>query len=207
MNLVLLLPEDLVAPDRACLRGRRLAHVREVHRAKVGDDLAVGLLDAHMGKGRVLRLDDEALELALTLEQAPPPKLHLTLVIALPRPKVLSRTLAAATSLGVARIVLVNAWRVEKAYWHSDRLAPETKTKLDEAVERARKALRGEDLAEIKAASDDLSRIYSEAGASLYAQAGATEGAAAPASEPTADTTAKAEDVVEADYEIVDEKK
>ncbi|HCZ34266.1 MAG TPA: 16S rRNA (uracil(1498)-N(3))-methyltransferase, partial [Holophagaceae bacterium] len=28
MNLVLLLPEDLVAPDRAVLTGRRLAHVR-----------------------------------------------------------------------------------------------------------------------------------------------------------------------------------
>ena len=44
MNLVLLLPEDLVAPDRARLMGRRLAHVREVHRAAVGKDLAVGLL-------------------------------------------------------------------------------------------------------------------------------------------------------------------
>jgi molecular chaperone DnaK len=90
----------------------------------------------------------------------------------------------------------------------SDRLAPETKTKLDESVERARKALRGEDLAEIQAAQDELSRIYSEAGASLYAQSATPDAGAAPAADaPPADGAPKAEDVVEADYEIVDDKK
>jgi RsmE family RNA methyltransferase len=125
LNLVLLLPEDLAAPDRARLIGRRLAHVREVHRAAVGDDLAVGLLGGRMGRGRVLRLDEEALELALALDQDPPPKLPLTLLVALPRPKVLNRVVAASASLGAARIVLVNAWKVEKAYWASPRMAPE----------------------------------------------------------------------------------
>jgi RsmE family RNA methyltransferase len=125
MNLVLLLPEDLVAPDRARLAGRRLAHVRAVHRAKAGDELSVGLLGGRMGRGEVLRLDDEALELTLDLDQEPPPKLPLSLVIALPRPKALNRVVAAATSLGAARIVLLNAWKVEKAYWASPRLQPE----------------------------------------------------------------------------------
>jgi len=126
LNLVLLLPEDQVAPDQARLSGRRLTHVRDVHRVKVGEDLAVGLLDGAMGRGRVLRLDEEALELALTLDQAPPPKLPLTLVIAVPRPKVLNRVVAAAASLGAARLVLLNAWKVEKAYWSSPRMKPES---------------------------------------------------------------------------------
>ena len=125
MNLVLLLPEDLVAPDRARLTGRRLAHVREVHRVAVGDDLVVGLLGGNMGRGRILRLEDEVLELALSLDQTPPPKLPLTLVVALPRPKVLNRVVAASASMGVARLVLVNAWKVEKAYWSSPRLSTE----------------------------------------------------------------------------------
>ncbi len=91
----------------------------------------------------------------------------------------------------------------------SDRLAPETKAKLEAAVERARKALRGEDVDEIKAAQEDLSRVYSEAGASLYAQqpapdADAPQPGADPSAEPAAATP---EDVVEADYEIVDDKK
>lgn len=139
MNLVLLLPEDLVAPDRAVLTGRRLAHVREVHRAGLGDDLTVGLLDGAMGRGRVLRLDEAALELALTLDQAPPPKLPLTLVIAVPRPKVLNRVVAAAASLGAARLVLLNAWKVEKAYWASPRMKPENlRDQLILGLEQAR---------------------------------------------------------------------
>ncbi len=123
---MLLLPGDLVAPGLACLTGRRLEHVREVHRAKVADDLSVGLLGGAMGRGRVLRLEHGVLELALTLDQAPPPKLPLTLVLAVPRPKVLNRVVAAAASLGVARMVLLNAWKVEKAYWASPKMQPDS---------------------------------------------------------------------------------
>jgi RsmE family RNA methyltransferase len=125
MNLLILEPDDFIGEGRARLTGRRLRHVTEVHRAAVGDDLAVGLLEGAMGRGRVTRLDPEALELEVELEHAPPPKLPLTLVLALPRPKVLNRVLAAATSLGVARIFLVNAWKVEKSYWNSPRLSEE----------------------------------------------------------------------------------
>ncbi len=122
MNLLLLQDEDFLDPGRVRLTGRRLRHVTEVHRARAGDELAVGLLGGALGRGRVTRLDAEALELDVVLHQAPPPKLALTLVLALPRPKVLNRVLAAAASLGVARIYLVNAWKVEKSYWHSPRL-------------------------------------------------------------------------------------
>jgi RsmE family RNA methyltransferase len=122
MNLLILQDEDFLDPSRVRLTGRRLRHVTEVHRAQVGDDLAVGRLEGGVGRGRVTRLDAEALELEVALDQEPPPKLPLTLVLALPRPKVLNRVLAAATSLGVARIYLVNAWKVEKSYWGSPRL-------------------------------------------------------------------------------------
>jgi RsmE family RNA methyltransferase len=61
----------------------------------------------------------------VTLDRDPPPPLPVTLVLALPRPKVLNRAIASATSLGVKRIVLINAWRVEKSYWKSPKLAEE----------------------------------------------------------------------------------
>ena len=99
--------------------------MREVHRAAAGAKLKVGLLGGAMGTGLVTRLDSECLELDLSLDQPPPPKLPLTLVVALPRPKVLNRVLASATSLGVARIYLVNAWKVEKGYWKSPRMTEE----------------------------------------------------------------------------------
>ena len=125
MNLVLLYKEDFVAAGLVRLAGRRLDHIRSVHRVGLGDELTVGLLDGGLGKGRLTRLEEGLLEMTVELGSAPPPKLPLTLVLALPRPKVLNRVVAAATSMGVARIFLVNAWRVEKSYWKSPRLAEE----------------------------------------------------------------------------------
>ena len=122
MNVLLLLDEDFLDPGRVRLAGRRLAHAREVLGARPGDGLRVGRLGGRLGRGRVTRLDAEALELEVALEAEPPPKIPLTLLLALPRPKALDRCLQSAASLGVARIVLLNAWRVEKAYWASPKL-------------------------------------------------------------------------------------
>jgi len=106
------------------------------------------------------------------------------------------------------------AYEVEKnsKEW-SDRLSADLKGKLESAVERARKALRGEDMNEIKSAHEELTRAYSEAGQSLYAQGQQAQGEAATshaAQESAADNpkgTDRKDDVVEADYEIVEEDK
>jgi len=90
-----------------------------------------------------------------------------------------------------------------------DKVPANLKERIDAAVERARKALRGDDMNEIRSAQEELSKAYSEAGQAFYQQQAAPQGAAdgapgAPQAEPQA---GKAEDVVEADYEIVDDKK
>jgi molecular chaperone DnaK len=97
----------------------------------------------------------------------------------------------------------------------ADKLPAELKTKLDSAVERSRKALRGDDLNEIRAAQEELSKSFNEAGQSFYAQSQSAEGATAGGSPGSQGTTGDtggngakpADDVVEADYEIVDEAK
>lgn len=124
MNLVLLFEEDFVAPGRAVLRGRRCEHITNVHRVVAGDELIVGLLDGSIGRGRIQSIGDEVI-LSVELSANPPPPLEVTLVLALPRPKVLNRVVAGATSMGVKRLFLINAWRVEKSYWGSPRLSEE----------------------------------------------------------------------------------
>jgi RsmE family RNA methyltransferase len=124
VNLVLLDDGDFVAPDRVLLRGRRGAHVRAVHRAKVGRELVVGRWRGAIGRGRVTRVEGDEVELTVTLDGAPPPKLPMTVLLALPRPKTLRRALQAVATLGVARLFLVNSWRVEKSFWKSKSLAP-----------------------------------------------------------------------------------
>lgn len=125
MNVILLESADFVALDRVCLRGRRLLHIQTVHRAAVGDDLRVGVIGGKLGTGRVVRLEPDEVELTVALTLEPPHPLPLHLILALPRPKVLNRTIAAAVSMGVREIDLINSWRVEKAYWNSPRLTPE----------------------------------------------------------------------------------
>jgi molecular chaperone DnaK len=89
-----------------------------------------------------------------------------------------------------------------------DKVASDLKERIDAAVERARKALRGDDMNEIRAAQEELSKAYSEAGQAFYQQQAAAEGApAADGAAPQGDAGATQDDVVEADYEIVDDKK
>lgn len=125
MNLILVTNEDFVEPGRVALRGRRLDHVRHVHRASAGEVLRVGLLGGRIGSGLIETISGEELVMQLTLDREPPPPLPLNLVLAMPRPKVFNRVIAAVASLGIKRLWLINAWRVEKSYWKSPRLSEE----------------------------------------------------------------------------------
>ncbi|HMA01508.1 MAG: molecular chaperone DnaK [Gemmatimonas sp.] len=102
-------------------------------------------------------------------------------------------------------------YEVEKnAKEWSDKLSADLKSRLEGAVERARKALRADDLSEIRSAQEELSRVYSEAGQSLYAQGEQEAGTTATDEAATASAHANpkgSDNVVDADYEIVDEEK
>ncbi len=120
MNLVLLFPEDWVeAGRRVRLSRRRRKHILEIHRAAIGDELRVGELEGRTGRGRITHIDDEILEMDVVLDSEPPGPSRTTLVVALPRPPVLRRLLISTTSMGVKKIVLLNARSVEKSFWQS----------------------------------------------------------------------------------------
>lgn len=120
MNLILLFHSDFIGQSGlARIEGRRHVHVREVLRANAGDSLCVGLAGGGIGEGKITRMDGEALEIEVKLVRHPPGPLPVTLVLALPRPKVMRRVIASVTTLGVKRIIMVNAGRVEKSYWKS----------------------------------------------------------------------------------------
>ena len=125
MNVILLHDDDFAADALAVLTGRRLQHVLDVHRAKVGDCLRVGQLGGLVGEGKVRALTADRLELEVKLDKHPPAPLPMTLLLALPRPKMLKRVLQSVTSLGVKRIYLINSYRVEKSFWGSPLLQAE----------------------------------------------------------------------------------
>jgi RsmE family RNA methyltransferase len=139
LNLLLFTNEDRLQPDRIKLHDHRLEHLLRVHRASVGDKLRVGEIDGLMGEGEILQIDDQAATLEISLDQAPPPKVPLSLILALPRPKMLRRILRSVAEFGVAELHLINSYRVEKSYWQSPVLAEKTlRDYLVKGLEQAR---------------------------------------------------------------------
>lgn len=119
MNMILLHQEDFISHDRVRLRGRRYEHARKILNITTGKTLQVGIIDGKTGSGTVMSYDSTAFEMVVELNIAPPEPAHITVVLAMPRPKVLKRVLQGLTAFGVKEIILFNSWRVDKSYWQS----------------------------------------------------------------------------------------
>jgi RsmE family RNA methyltransferase len=119
MNLILLDDDDFIAISTVSLSGRRLQHVLDVHRAKIGDELRVGKIGGLIGNGRIVELTKDRMTMQVQLDRPAPAPLSCRLLLALPRPKMLKRVLQTVTSLGVKEIYLLNSYRVEKSFWNS----------------------------------------------------------------------------------------
>ncbi len=96
----------------------------EVLRAVPGDRIAIGLWRGLTGQGTVREVSPDRLLLSVNLDRAPPARAPVSLVLALPRPKILRKVLQAVASMGIRRVALVGTYRVEKSYLGSPLLAP-----------------------------------------------------------------------------------
>ena len=135
MNLILIHPGELNG-GRAVLTGERAAHVRGVLKAGTGRVLRIGLLNGPPGEGTVERL--EPLTLACKWKSEVPPQPAVDLLLALPRPKVMKRLWAQLAALGVGRILLTNAAKVERFYFDTHVLEPGFyNTRLIEGLQQA----------------------------------------------------------------------
>jgi RsmE family RNA methyltransferase len=117
MNLILCEPDEVDGHGLATLTGARAAHVRGVLGARPGDTVRIGVVDGAKGRGEVQSIDDTAVVLRCELDGPIPPQPAVDLLLALPRPKVLRRLWAQLAALGVGRILLTNASRVERNYF------------------------------------------------------------------------------------------
>lgn len=125
VNLILLYTSDFIDPHRVRISDRRFEHMRQVHQAQVGEQFRVGVLNGLMGLGEVIHIGEHQVELQVRFHQAPPKPLPLQLIMALPRPKMLKRTLETAATLGVKDLWLINSYRVDKSYWSTPLLHPD----------------------------------------------------------------------------------
>jgi RsmE family RNA methyltransferase len=138
VNLILFQPEEMEADGRVRLDGPRAAHMLDVLRAGPGKSLRVGLLNGPCGTAVIEAIDGRSVSVRCTFDEAAPGRSQVDLLLALPRPKVLKRLWAQLAALGVGRIWLTNAEKVERYYFDSHVLASEFYTaQLIEGLQQA----------------------------------------------------------------------
>lgn len=115
MNLILLHPHELEG-DCVRLHERRADHLLRVLKVQPGDVVRVGLLDGPLGTGAVLAVESDSVRLRCTFSEPAPPRGEDLLLLAVPRPKILSRCLENAAALGFGAIALFRTWRVDKSH-------------------------------------------------------------------------------------------
>lgn len=123
MNLILIEPRELSPSGEVTLTDGRARHVLAVLRAVPGQTVRLGVVNGSMGPAQVQSIDDARGVVALLYspEDAPPVP-AVDLLLAVPRPKVLRRLWAQIAALGVRRIILTNAARVERNYFDTHML-------------------------------------------------------------------------------------
>jgi RsmE family RNA methyltransferase len=139
MNLILVEPEEISRRGDAALSGARAEHLLKVLHVAPGHEVRIGVIDGPRGIGTVQAIADGTVTLRCALEGDAPPRPAIDLLLALPRPKVMRRLWAQIAALGVGRIILTNAEKVERNYFDTHVLTPEAyRPLLIEGLQQAR---------------------------------------------------------------------
>jgi len=121
MNIILL-DKDEINGDHTTLKDHRAEHIVKVLRSSRGDRVTVGIINGKTGYGIIKEIVGRKpylVKLQLAMERYPDIAPPIDILLALPRPIVFKRIISHLTTLGVRRILVVNAAKVEKSYWES----------------------------------------------------------------------------------------
>ena len=125
MNRILFEQTEIVE-GVATFGGDRAAHVLDVLHGEVGQVLKTGEIDGLIGTSVIREIRPEGPEIVVDCahrdESLRP---WVNLVLAPPRPRVMKRLLPQLATLGVGKVVLVGAKKVEKDFWGATLLKPE----------------------------------------------------------------------------------
>ena len=119
MNIVLLDPRQTESEIWSISSKRQLEHLKQHVDVQVGDSLKVGIREGKRYLTEVVEVTEQAIKLKPVKEEVVPVKLAVTLIVAMPRPKVLRRLIMDSVTLGVEKIILLHSYRVDKSYWQT----------------------------------------------------------------------------------------
>jgi RsmE family RNA methyltransferase len=125
MNQIIIRPEECTETGDVVLKGRRASHVTRILQAQPGQTVRVALLNGNRGQGEVTSIRQSAVHLQCRFDDPPLPPTGITLLLALPRPKVMYRLFAPLAASGVETLILTNAAKVERTYFDTHWLQAE----------------------------------------------------------------------------------
>ena len=111
------------------VEGDRAKHIAKILRLSVGDTVRVGMVNGAIGRGKIQTINKKQpyqAKIRFLLEQQPAEPAAIDLILALPRPIMFKRILSQGTSLGIKNFHIINAARVEKSFWDSQVLNPDS---------------------------------------------------------------------------------
>ena len=124
MNLLLVEPQDYIAPGRVRISDRRFLHLRDVIGLEPGKLYRAGERGGQIGTATLTEVLPDAAVLDVAWSEPPPPECGVTLVCALPRPQTFHKVLHCAVTMGVKTIYFIHTRKVEKSYWDASVLDP-----------------------------------------------------------------------------------
>lgn len=123
MNRILLEHSE-ISDGLATFGGVRAEHVLTILHGEVGQLIKVGEVDGKIGSGEIVKIEHGEITVKVTLDgEALAP--WVDVILAPPRPRVMKRLLPQLATLGVGRLVLVGARKVEKDFWGATLLKEE----------------------------------------------------------------------------------
>jgi len=119
MNIILF-NETEINHNEILLNDLRALHIIKILKCKIGDSIKIGVINGLKGLAKIEKIyENDSVILKIIdlniIDEIP----KIELILAMPRPKVLKRLWAQISALGVSKIHLTNAWKVEKNYFDS----------------------------------------------------------------------------------------
>ena len=129
MNLLLFESSEIENENIVWLQDRRSEHVINILGCRPGDTIRAGVINGPVGTGEILAIKGKGkkagVSLRFTAHDFQPEQPVVDLILGLVRPIMLKRLLTQIASLGVGRIFLINANRVEKSFFEAGLLKDE----------------------------------------------------------------------------------